>query len=162
MAVAAVALGGCSAAPNTTGGPATTSTTAQRTSATGAANLLVTNAVRAQLLTVGAAFHGAPVSEYKGLAPGLTYYAIDRTTGTYWAGAKLVPAPSSDPNSPTQAQVASQDDGAYTVFSHHPGGSWHAYDTGATGQDTRCPVTIPSDVLKVWGWPAGTCRPANA
>jgi hypothetical protein len=114
------------------------------------------------LVDAGAAVNNIPASEYTGLAPGLTYYAFDQVTDTYWAGARLVPAPSSDPSNPTQAQVASQDEGSYYVFRQPKGGSWTAYAAGNVGPGTPCPVTVPTDVLLVWGWPAGSCRPTGA
>jgi hypothetical protein len=113
-------------------------------------------------LAAGAAVNNIPVSEYTGLAPGLTYYALDRATETYWAGARLVPAPSSDPSSATRAQVASQDDGSYYIFRQPLGGNWTAYATGASGPDTPCSITVPAAVVQVWGWPAGSCRAPNA
>jgi hypothetical protein len=103
-----------------------------------------------------------PVSEFSGLAPGLTYYALDQSTGTYWAGARLVAAPSSDPSNPTRAQVSTQDEGSYYVFRRSGGGTWTAYAAGNTGPGSACPVTIPPAVLQVWGWPAGGCRPDGA
>lgn len=128
-----------------------------------AQNLVVSPGVRAELLAVGARFHGAPLSQYAGLAPGLTYYAYDTSTATYWAGAKLVPkVPSSGP--PTQAEVSSQDEGAYTVFTRKAHTTtWRAYDTGETGAaDVRCPVVVPAAVLRAWGWPTGSCRAPGA
>jgi hypothetical protein len=125
-------------------------------------NLTISDAVRGQLVAALAAQIDVPVSEYTGLAPGFTYYALDRTTGTYWAGAKPAPAPSTDPNAPTRAQVASQDDGAYDVFDKPPGSAWIVHATGATGQGTVCAVTVPPAVLALWGWAPGSCRPADA
>lgn len=160
-------LAACSSSP----GPVSTSTRAVSSTTAGSSgktssaveNLTVSGAVRAQLLSVGAQFHGAPVSQYSGLAPGLTYYAFDRTTGIFWAGAKLVPKVPSNPNGPpTQAEVSSQDEGSYTVFMKSESGSWHPYDTGETGPDTQCPVTVPPAVLQVWGWSPGSCRPSGA
>jgi len=95
------------------------------------------------------------------LTPGLTYYAYDRSSQTYWAGAQLAPASSSDPSNPTRAQVASQDDGSYYIFTQPRGGGWSAHATGASGPDTPCPIAVPAAVTAVWGWTAGTCRPAD-
>jgi hypothetical protein len=125
-------------------------------------NLPISDAVRAQLIAALAAQIQVPVSEYTGLETGLTYYALDTTTGTYWAGAKPVPAPSSDPNTATRAQVASQDDGAYDVFDKPPGGQWIVHATGSTGPGSVCSVTVPPDVVSAWGWAPGSCRPAGA
>jgi hypothetical protein len=114
------------------------------------------------LVTAASALNNIPASEFSGLAPGLTYYALERSTGTYWAGARLVAAPSSDPANPTRAQVSTQDEGSYYVFKRVGGGSWTAFAAGNTGPGTTCPVTIPPAVLEVWGWPAGSCRPSGA
>jgi hypothetical protein len=142
----------------------TTSTGAQSSTTTSAAqavNVPVTNQIRSQLVAAGAALNNIPVAQYSGLAPGLTYYALDTATQTYWAGARLVPAPSSDPSNPTRAQVASQDEGSYYVFTQPKGGSWTAHAAGNVGPSTPCPVTVPASVVAVWGWPSGGCRPAG-
>jgi hypothetical protein len=140
----------------TAGSPSTTSAA----SAT-AANVPVTDPVRSELVAAAAALQNIPVAQFSGLAPGLTYYGLDRTTGIYWAGARLVAAPSSDPSNPTQAQVSTQDEGSYYVFQRPSGGSWTAYAAGNTGPGTVCPVTIPPAILLAWGWPAGSCRPSG-
>jgi len=158
-----------SAQPTTTGGaPATTAHAGATTSAPSttmrsatAANLPVTDALRTQLVAAGAALNNIAASEYTGLAPGLTYYALDTTTGTYWAAARLVPAPSANPSDPTRAQVASQDAGSYYLFEQPRGGGWTAYPDGNSGPATPCPMPVPPGVLQVWGWAAGNCRPAN-
>ena len=142
----------------------TTSTTGTSTTGTSsqAVNQTVTTAIRSQLVAAGAAVNNIPVVQYSGLTAGLTYYALDRATGTYWAAAQLVPATSNNPNTPpTQAQIASQDDGSYYLFTRPPGKSWTAHTDGQTGPDTPCPITVPADVVQLWGWPAGTCRPAS-
>ena len=115
----------------------------------------MTNDVRAQLLAAGAAANQLPVSDYTGLRPGATYYAVDPATGISWAGAALAPSASS-----FQAQVAAQDDGSYFVFEKAPGGTWVARQDGLGGiQGSTCPLPIPAAVLALWQWPAGTCRP---
>ncbi len=124
-----------------------------------AANVPVTDQVRSELVTAAATLQNIPAAQFSGLAPGLTYYGKDKTTGIYWAGARLVAAPSSDPSNPTQAQVSTQDEGSYYVFQKPTGGPWTAYAAGNTGPGTTCPVTIPPAVLQVWGWPANGCRP---
>lgn len=158
MVPVAVLAASCSSSPGA--GPATTTTHASAGPA--AENLVISAAVRRELIAALAAQIDVPVSQYTGLAPGLTYYALDRRTGTYWAGAKPVPAPSSDPDAPTRAQVASQDDGAYDVFDRPPGGHWVAHGTGAAGPGAVCSVTVPPAVLAAWGWAPGSCRPAGA
>lgn len=148
-------------ATGTTTGSATgttgTMTTGTATTATGGAqNLVVTNALRAGLLQAAASANGIPAADYSGLLAGQTYYAYDPSTGTYWAGAALVPKSSS-----IKAQVSVQDDGGYLLFTKPAGGTWKVYPVGMTGvAGATCPVTVPSAVLHVWGWPAGTCRPA--
>ena len=142
--------------PTSTIVPPTTAPTSQ------ASNVPISHEIRSQLVAAAAALNKIPVSEYSGLASGLTYYAIDRTTTTYWAGARLVPVPSPEPAAPTQAQVASQDDGSYYLFSHPEGGSWTAYAVGASGPDSPCQVTPPPQVLEAWGWATGSCRPLNS
>lgn len=151
-------------APTTTGSsttatatqPSTTPATGTTGSSSTAQNLLVTTALRAELLAAGAASHNLPVSAYTGLVPGRTYYAYDPATATYWAGAALVPSRSSVP-----AQVSVQDDGSYLLFSRTAGSSWQVESVGMTGiAGAKCPVAVPATVLAVWGWAPGTCRPA--
>jgi len=177
VVAAALALTACSssssssttttAATSTTSSSSGSSTTAAGSSSTTsaasatAANVPVTDQVRSELVAAAASLQSIPVAQFSGLAPGLTYYGQDKTTGTYWAGARLVAAPSSDPSNPTRAQVSTQDEGSYYVFQKPSGGSWTAYAAGNTGPGTACPVTIPPAILQVWGWPAGSCRPSG-
>ena len=157
----ALALAACSgtSATSSTTGAAGSSTTASTMPLTTVVNVPVTDGVRSELVSAGSALNNIPASEFSGLARGLTYEALDRSTGDYWAGARLVAAPSSDPSDPTQAQVSTQDQGSYYVFRKSPGGGWTAYAAGNTGPGTACPVVIPAAVLQVWGWPSGSCRP---
>jgi hypothetical protein len=144
------------------GGSSTTSASAPSTTSapsSKAANVAVTDQVRSELVSAAAALQQIPVAQFSGLAPGLTYYGLDKTTATYWAGARLVPAPTADGSNPSQAQVSTQDEGSYYVFQKPSGGTWTAYAAGNTGPGTVCPVTVPPAVLQVWGWPAGSCRP---
>ncbi len=137
--------GGSSGTTGGTSTPAATKTT----------NLVVTNAVRAQLLAAGAAMHKLPTTDYTGLRKGLTYYAYVPADSTYWAGAALVPSPSSQ-----QAQIGNQDDGAYLVFKRTSGGPWKAWDAGIPGDSHfGCTVTPPASVLHVWNWAPHTCHP---
>lgn len=152
---------------STTAAPSGSSTTSAGTPTTNAAtsttasNLAVTNQMRTQLVAAASALQGIPVAQFSGLAPGLTYYGLDRTTGVKWAGARLVPAPVPEGSDPSQAQISSQDAGSYYVFQQPAGGSWTAYAAGNTGPGTTCPVHVPPAVLKAWGWPAGGCRPSG-
>ena len=134
-------------------GPSATSTTSTTSrSASGTRNLPVTSAVRAELLKAGAAAHMLPATDFTGLAKGLTYYAYDPADGLYWAGARLVPSPSSQ-----RAQVSVQDDGAYDVYTKTPGGAWTAYHDGlGTVPGTVCAIVVPMAVRTVWAWSLST------
>jgi hypothetical protein len=120
-------------------------------------NLLATADVKAQLVQAGAATFTLPASDYVGLRPGDTYFAFDAATSTYWAGAALVPRSSS-----LQAQVTTQDDGSYLVFTMPSGGGWLAYPVGASGEaGGTCRISVPPPILKVWGWAPHTCLPRH-
>ena len=110
--------------PTTTSSGPTATTSGSSAPAT---DLPVTDAIRAQLVASAAGLNNIPVAEFTGLAPGLTYYALDRETNIYWAAARLVAAPTSDPSSPSRAQVSTQDDGSYYLFQQPQGGPWTAY-----------------------------------
>jgi hypothetical protein len=107
---------------------------------------------------VSAACSGAAPSDFSGLAPGLTYYAVDGSTGTRWAAARAVPTTSA---SGGPAGVCLQDDGSYWLFRQAPGAStWTATPDGAVTGPTTCPASgPPAAVVAVWGWPAETCTP---
>jgi hypothetical protein len=99
--------------------------------------------------------NGLPASAYTGLVAGKTYYAFDPVTGTYWAGAALVPS-----NSSIRAQVSVQDDGSYILFSRQGGAAWKAQPVGLAGiAGTKCPTSVPPSILAVWNWAPGSCRP---
>jgi hypothetical protein len=116
-------------------------------------NLPVTDTVRSQLIEAGAAHKGLPVSDFVGLRPGLTYYAYDPETATYWAGARMAPSPDS-----WGANIADQDAGTYTLFQQHEGGPWKAYSDGVA-RDPGCPAPLPPTIIAMWGWDATWCRP---
>ena len=146
--IGALGITGCSSPNESTQSPSVSSAT----------NLALTNQVRGALLAAGAALNQIPATDYAGLRTGETYYAYDPATKTHWAGAALVPSPSS-----IRAQVSVQDDGAYLLFTRTASGSWRAYDVGLSGiEGAKCPIAVPPSVLRVWGWPANSCRPANA
>jgi hypothetical protein len=142
-------------AASATSAPTTTAAASTTTASTApAVNLTVTDDLRAQLVAAGASLDGLSSSDYVGLQPGVTYYAFDPATQTYWAAGGLDPSPSS-----MEAQVAAQDDGSYLLFSEPAGGAWTAEDDGLGGVGgTPCPA-VPAAVVAVWGWSAGTCRP---
>src|SRR5271169_4061773 len=85
-ALALAACSGTSATPGTSGSTAAASSTTSSTVAppTTAVNVPVTDAVRSELVSVGSALDNIPASEFSGLAPGLTYYGLDRSTGVHW------------------------------------------------------------------------------
>ncbi|MBV8982586.1 MAG: hypothetical protein JO086_16935 [Acidimicrobiia bacterium] len=164
-----LALGACSSGSSnaksttttadqtTTTGRTTGSTTrSSTTSPPGVQNLPVTDELRTQLVAAGAALHHTKPSDYNGLAAGLTYYAYDPATKTYWAGARLDPKSTAE-----QAQVSSQDEGSYLLFTRTASGSWSATDVGQTGPDTTCAKPPPAAVLAAWQWRPGTCTPPN-
>jgi len=125
--------------------------------APGAENLPVTSAVRTALVDAGAKHYGLASSAFTGLGQGTTYYAYDTSTSTYWAGASLVPSPSS-----YQAGVVVQDDGAYLIFDRPAHGVWQARDVGYSDTVGDCAayhVSIPAPVVAVWHWVPGTCHP---
>lgn len=128
-----------------------------QTTVAGAQNLVVTNAIRSQLLAAGAALHQLPVSDYTGLVKGTTYYALDPATGDHWAGAALIPSKSS-----MKAQIGNQDDGAYLVYRRTGSGPWKSWDAGIPGSSNfTCAVTPPASVLSAWNWAPGTCHPRS-
>lgn len=171
--IVAAAVAGCggsspSASPSTSGSPSMSPSTSpttpfQRVTPTpsGAQNLPVTDAIRAQLVAAGAAEKHLKASDFVGLVKGSTYYAFDPATNTYWAGAALKPSASSVP-----AQVSTQDDGSYTLFHRSASGTWSAIDTAMAAPNgpadgTPCTVAPPADVLAAWGWPAHSCHPTG-
>lgn len=118
-------------------------------------NLPVTDAVRAELVTAGAAQepNDVPASEFSGLDPGRTYYAYDQDHQTYWAAAGL------EPISP-RAKAADQDAGSYFIFHKAAGGPWSAYFDGyGLMTDQGCPGGLPPAVQSLWQWTPGACGP---
>jgi len=144
VAGAAVLLAACGSTTTTT-----TSSTTTTSISNGATNLAVTPAIRTALLAAGAALHSLPVSDFTGLRAGMTYYAYDSVDSKYWAGAQLAASPSSTP-----AQVSTQDDGSYTLFTRPAhGGTWVAYNDGlGTLAHTSCSAVVPANVRAVWHW----------
>jgi hypothetical protein len=126
-------------------------------SPTGAENLVLTDAVRAELVAAAAALNSLPASAYVGLVHGESYYGFDPATNTYWAGGALDPSSSSQ-----QAQVSVQDDGGYYIFEEPAGGSWTASAEGMAGvAGGTCSVHIPPALVALWHWPAGACHPTG-
>ena len=126
-------------------------------SMTGAENLGLTDAIRAQLVAAAARLNGLPASAYLGLVHGDSYYGFDPVTNAYWAGGALDPSPSSQ-----QAQVSVQDDGGYYIFEEPAGGSWTASAEGLAGIDgSTCAVHVPPALVALWRWTVGACHPAG-
>ena len=144
-------------APTTSPAIATSAVPSASPSTTGAENLVLTAAIRAQLVAAAARLNGLPASAYLGLVHGESYYGFDPATNAFWAGGALDPSPSSQ-----RAQVSVQDDGAYYIFEEPAGGSWTASAAGLAGIDgATCPVHIPPAIVALWHWPAGACHPAG-
>jgi hypothetical protein len=138
--------------------PTTTTTTVTTTTNAMTRNLVVTPSIRQSLLDAAAKYHSLPNTDYVGLDAGRTYYAFDPSTNTYYAAAGLNPSPKSMP-----AQVGTQDDGAYNLFTRAAdAATWTVYNDGLGGvQGTKCPITIPATVLSVWNWKANSCYPPS-
>ncbi|HEV3267526.1 MAG TPA: hypothetical protein VGZ68_03925 [Acidimicrobiales bacterium] len=149
-------LSACGSAASVATSTSTTSIPSLTNGAT--RNLVVTPSVQKGLLDAAAAYHQLPSKDYVGLNPGATYYAFDPATDHYYAAAGLQPSPHSLP-----AQVGTQDDGAYNLFTRAAGARrWTVFNDGLGGvQGTKCPLVIPSAVLKVWNWKANTCYPPS-
>ena len=113
---------------------------------------MVTPAIKSALVAAFATGHLLSASDYTGLAKNKTYYAYDGADGLYWAGAQVLPSGTS-----FKAQVSTQDDGAYAIFTKRAGGVWTAYNDGLGGlRGTHCAIVVPSAVRTVWGWSATT------
>ncbi len=144
-------LGSCVSTASSSAGTTTSATTGGKT-----VDLVVTAAVRLSLLDAAAAYHQLPASDYTGLRAHETYYAYDGATHRYYAAAGLVPSATS-----IKAQVGTQDDGAYNLFTRAARAStWTVYNDGlGAAQDAICPLALPASVLAVWGWKKGSCYP---
>jgi hypothetical protein len=93
---ASLAMAACSSSSTAQNGTTTTTATGSSTSTSGststssgssalAMNVQVTDAVRTQLVAAAAGLNSIPVTEFTGLAPGLTFYALDKETNIHWA-----------------------------------------------------------------------------
>lgn len=123
-----------------------------------AANLTLTDDVRAELVQAGATLTGFPASEFTGLRPGRSYYGYDPASDMYWAAAALSGAKSQE------AAVNLQDQNSYMMFhkSGDPKATWVPVAAGfgpiPAGQ---APCPIPQSMRDVWRWPTGECHPAS-
>ena len=162
MLAGVVCLAACSSAasqpaPATSPAIATSTAPPASTSPAGAENMVLTDAIRAQLVAAAAKLNGLPASAYLGLVQGESYYGFDPATNTYWAGGALDPSPSSE-----RAKVSVQDEGGYYIFEQPAGGSWKASAEGMAGiGGSKCSVHIPPALVALWHWPAGACHPSG-
>ena len=154
LLVSSLLLASCAGGDSSSAG-ATTTTLAPTGAKT--VNVVVSAAVRQSLLEAAAVYHQLPASDYTGLRAHETFYAYDGATHRYYAAAGLVPSAHS-----LKAQVGTQDDGAYNLFTRAAGTTkWTVYNDGLGGaQDSLCPLTLPASVLAVWGWKKGSCYPS--
>jgi len=145
-AVSALALVACGGGGSSA--PTSTTSTTSAVSA-GVKNLTVTPGLRTLLVAAGAKTHNLPASDYVGLVAHLTFYAYDPADHLYWAGAALDPSRTSQ-----AAEVASQDDGGYDLFTApSASGPWTAYSDGlGTTPHASCSIVTPAAVRTVWGW----------
>jgi len=147
------ACGSQSASVTTT---STTTSVATTTTTLATKNLSITPSVIKGLLDAAAAYHQLPPTDYTGLDPGMTYYAFDPATNSYYAATGLVPSPNS-----LQAQIGTQDDGGYNLFIKAASAThWTVFNDGlGAAQGSICPLTIPASVLAVWSWKPNSCFP---
>jgi hypothetical protein len=157
--VGGLLLSACGSSAPTVATSTTSTTTTTSTTGAAARNLVLTPGVRQSLLAAGAASHRLPVSDYTGLAPVTAYYALDPSTGTYYAAAGINASSNS-----LQAQIGDQDDGGYLLFTRPVGSStWTVYNDGlGAAQGSICPIKIPAAVLAVWNWKPKSCYPPQS
>lgn len=86
-----------------------------------------------------------PPSDITGPDKGSVYYALDNTTGTYWATATFSPSKQAD----SSAQAAFQDGENIGVFKRPAGGSWVA--SVHERQHFPCLGDFPVAVVSAWG-----------
>ena len=95
--------------------------------------------------------YGMSPADVAGTVPNEVYYAVQPTTGTYWAMAAFKPSPTLTAQSSTetgQGELAEFHDSVY-AFSWQAGPVWTVLGEFSTGS---CPsVWVPRAVLAVWG-----------
>jgi hypothetical protein len=141
------------APPGTASAPAATSSAAPSPSSA-VQNLIVSTAVRGDLLAAYAAFRKIPASDAKGL-PGSVYYAYVPATGTYWAKATWEPA-----SGDTQTvEVGFQDGGSDGFYKRAGNGPWQVI---LGGEPEVCEELkfFPLPVLAAWSLPT-SATPAS-
>jgi hypothetical protein len=156
---------GCASAVKPTAAP---TSAASRTATTGAAassgkpaNLVADTAVRQKLLAAFVAFRSNAAntpgyvaispSAVAGISKGTLYYAVNMTTGTYWAVASFYATHAA---SRTSAFVGFQDGGNEAVFTRSSGKPWLVKSVGP------CLAGLPTAVADTWALaanPSGMC-----
>lgn len=117
----------------------------------GARNLVVSPAVRAQLTAAFAALKRIPAADVAGTAPHSVYYACDLSTGAYWALASFEPSSAAS----QRVQVSFQDGGQMGLFTKAGSGPWRVQLGGVPSPCYVVPY-FPRAVLAVWGQPTST------
>jgi hypothetical protein len=149
---ASLAASASAAAPSAAA-PAPAVTSSAAPSASGAVqNLIVSAAMRSELLAAYAAFRNIPASDVQGV-PGSVYYAYQPTTGTYWALAKYEPA-SGDSQT---VQVGFQDGGSDGFFKRSGSGAWQV-SLGGEPEICTQPRFFPQPVLTAWSLSASAAQ----
>lgn len=161
--LAAVGAAGCSANPasHRAAGPGTVKLTSPTAAAPASSppatasaaatdsgavrNLVVTSAVRSELIAVFVAYRRLLPSEVAGTVPGSVYYADDPATGTYWALARFEPSRTDS----LSVRVSFQDGGAFTFFRKAGTGAWQAQGGGMPPVCSELRF-FPATVLKAW------------
>jgi hypothetical protein len=163
-ALACLAVAGCtSASPRATGATASRPATAQPTgqppdpaattpgppqsaAPAGIRNLLVTPAVRSQLLTPYLTMMDFKAADIAGTVPDSIYYAYDPATRTYWALAIY----KASRNAPMNVLVNLQDGGNAGMYTKTAAGPWHVTRGGVPWECVEGQY-FPEAVLAVWG-----------
>lgn len=95
--------------------------------------------------------YGMSAADVGGTVTNEVYYAVQPTTGTYWALAAFKPSPALSAQSSTetgQGELAEFHDSVY-AFSWQAGPVWTVLGEFSTGS---CPsVWVPRAVLAAWG-----------
>jgi hypothetical protein len=120
----------------------------------GVQNLIVSAAVRSELLAAYAADKRIPASDVRGV-PGSVYYAYVPATATYWAMATYGPVSTDS----LTVEVGFQDGGSDGLFKKTGSGPWQVT---LGGEPVTCEVLrfYPQAVLQAWSMPT-SATPAS-
>ena len=102
---------------------------------------VATATVKSELVAAFAAGWHLKVAQVAGTS-GTVHYALDQTTGTYWAEAAFVPAKGDPP-------ALMQDAGAFGVFSQAKGAGWKFLGSSLPITCRELSV-VPPGVLQLW------------